>query len=58
VKVRIIKCAEDTYWYAGHIGDEFEVEDYINRHHEYTVRHEKIIGGFLIAVDDCIVVEQ
>lgn len=56
MKVKVIKASEDSFWYAKHIGEEFEVHERINRHNEYDLVEE--LGGsvYSIGADDCEVV--
>jgi hypothetical protein len=57
MKVKVLKSSEDTYWYAKHIGQEFEVHEKINRHGEYDLVEE--LGGsiYSIGADDCEIVK-
>jgi len=58
IKVKITKSSSEDYWYAKHIGEEFEVHEKINRHNEYDLIEE--LGGsvFSIGVEDCEKVEK
>lgn len=53
IKVKVTKASDDGYWYAQHIGEEFEVYDRINRHNEYELVEEKGGSSFYIGVEDC-----
>lgn len=58
MKVKIIKASEDSFWYANHIGEEFEVEKKNSRYGpEYVVVPRRIDGDFYIVADDCEIVE-
>jgi len=54
MKVRVVKARKSTYWYASHIGEEFEVLD--NEIHIDNRRtksyHLKDKPSFLIVIDD------
>lgn len=56
MKIRILTSASPDYWYADHIGQEFEVHERINRHNEYDLVEE--VGGsvYSVGADDCEVV--
>ena len=51
MKVKVVKCGNEFWWYADKIGEEFEVEDYDEIH--YRV----IYDGYFIEKDDIEVVE-
>lgn len=53
IKVKVTKASDDSYWYAKHIGEEFEVYDRINRHNEYELVEEHGGSSFYIGVEDC-----
>jgi hypothetical protein len=54
MKVRITKASEETYWYAKHIGQEFEVEG--PRKGEYILVPFDTNGDHYILEEDCEVV--
>jgi hypothetical protein len=58
MRVKIIKASEDTFWYAKHIGEIFEVHQKMNRHGEYVLIEG--VGGstFEIGAEDCEVITE
>jgi hypothetical protein len=55
MKVRIIKASKPTYWYAGRIGETFEIRDKRGIDGDYVVVGDDYRG---IKKSDCEVVEQ
>lgn len=53
MKVKIIKASEDTFWYAKHIGETFEVEPSSPKYLEYVVVPRDAHGDFYIDAKDC-----
>jgi hypothetical protein len=53
MNVKIIKASEDTFWYAKHIGQTFEVEPANPKYLEYVVVPREQHGDFYIMADDC-----
>jgi hypothetical protein len=58
MKVKVIKASEESYWYAKHIGEVFEVHDKLNRHGEYVLIKEASGGTFEIGEEDCEVITE
>lgn len=64
MKVKIIKCSDNDWWYANHIGDIVEVTDTVNIYDDYEVIHiekqypECRFLNLDIANCDCEVVEN
>lgn len=54
--VKVTKSDEDSYWYAKHIGEVFEVRATPNRHNEYDLVEEKGGSTYSIGIDDCEIV--
>lgn len=55
MKVKVVKCSSESYWYKDRVGEEFDVEDYEN--HKYN-----IISGekedWIIYKSDCEVIQE
>lgn len=51
MKVKIIKASEDTFWYAKHIGQIFEVDKLWKG--EYRLLPYDPNGDFYIVAEDC-----
>lgn len=54
MKVRVNKSTADTYWYAKHIGEVFEVQD---SGRDYELLPYDPNGGFYIEYEDCEIVD-
>ena len=54
MKVKIVKCSSDSYWYKNRIGDDFKVEHYNNENY----RAINIDGLFLLLKSDCEIIED
>jgi hypothetical protein len=57
MRVKVIKASEDVYWYAKHIGEEFEVEDGIDGD-AYLVIDSNIGVDYYIGKNDCEVINK
>lgn len=56
MKVRVIKADCDIYWYAKHIGEEFEVDKVYDN--EYKIITDDEYVAVYIYKDDCEIVEE
>ena len=54
MKIKIVKCSKDTYWYHSHVGEVFEVTEKLAKNDEwYGVWRDKTrdAGGFILKTD-------
>jgi hypothetical protein len=54
MKIKIVKCSKDTYWYCSHVGEVFEVTDKLAKNDDwYGVWRDKTreAGGFIMKAD-------
>ena len=58
MKVKIVKCSGDSYWYKNRIGEEFEVE--LDSEDRYKTKEIQIMGAVasFIQVSDCEIIED
>lgn len=57
MKVKIIKCSVDAYWYYKYIGEDFDVIEEFSDIPFYTISSGDNIFRYII-VDDCIDVNE
>jgi hypothetical protein len=58
MRVKVTKVSEDSYWYRGQIGNEFEVEPDGTKGLEYVLLPREPHGDHYLMVEDCEIVED
>ena len=64
MKVKIIKCSEQAFWYKNHIGDVFEVEkgykgDFkVDDNNKYKINNTFLNRDFVIDKEDCEIIKE
>jgi hypothetical protein len=61
MKIKIIKCSKETYWYSSHVGEAFEVTDKLSKNDDwYGVWRDKKrdAGGFVLKTDAVMVEDE
>lgn len=56
MEVEIVKCSSPDYWYAGRVGQKFEVDPVIDGERGVQVLHSLAITGYqlaFISAEDC-----